>query len=183
VLLDGRHGSVGGYGGISVVGSNMKNRGVVYVGAEGALLIDHRFAIGLAGYGLASRILGPDDAYGHEQRLGFGYGGLLLKYSFIGRQPYHLTVGTLVGGGGAGYDHDDDDDNDAFRDHDNDYDDIDGVFVVEPSVSGHLNLTRWARIGAQVSYRFVSGLDNIVGVKDKDLAGFAFGGNIQFGSF
>jgi hypothetical protein len=181
VLLDGRHGSVGGYGGISVLGSTMKDRGVVYVGAEGALLIDHRFAIGLAGYGLASNVRGPDDAYGREQRLGFGYGGLLLKYSFIGRQPYYLTVGTIVGAGGVGYDHHDDDD--GYRDNDRDYDDVDGVFVVEPSISGYVNLTRWARIGAQASYRFVSGVDQIAGIKDKDLAGFAFGGNLQFGSF
>lgn len=181
VLLSGKHLTLGGYGGLSVVGSSMKGKGVVYVGGEGALLVDHRLAIGLAGYGLASHISGPDDIYGDPQRLGFGYGGFLLRYHFLDKRPYYFSVGALVGAGGVTYMHDGDrsrSDNRASNDRD-----PDAVFVAEPSINGHLNLTRWARVGAQISYRFVSGVNNLTDIREKDLSGFAYGGNIQFGEF
>ena len=179
-LLGGGKTAVGGYGGLAVVGSSMKGQGVVYVGAEGALLIDHRLALGLAGYGLASRIGGPDDANGDPQRLSFGYGGLIVRYSFVERRPYYFTVGALVGGGGVAYTHDYDN-----HDYNDDHDHIhpDSVFVFEPSVGGHINLTRWARLGAQVSYRMVTGVDKLTDIKEKDLSGFAYGGNLQLGWF
>jgi hypothetical protein len=157
----------------------MKGQGVVYVGAEGALLVDHRLAIGLAGYGLATRIEGPNDANGDPQRLGFGYGGFVLRYSCVQRRPYYLTVGALVGAGGVAY-HPDYDNHNFDRD-----DDVhpDTLFVVEPSVGGHLNLTRWARLGVSVSYRMVTGVDRLTQIEEKDLSGFAYGGNLQLGWF
>jgi hypothetical protein len=178
-LLGGKKSSIGGYGGVSIMGSSMKGQAVVYAGLEGALLVAHRLAIGLAGYGLATRIAGPDDPFGNAQRLEFGYGGLVLRYSFVERRPYYFTVGALVGGGGVGYGRD-------YRNHDFDSDreyDPDPVFVVEPSVGGHVNLTRWMRLGATVSYRMVNGIDNLTHIKEKDLSGFAYGGNIQLGWF
>jgi hypothetical protein len=178
-LLGGKKSSIGGYGGVSIVGSSMKGQAVVYAGLEGALLVAHRLAIGLAGYGLATRIAGPDDSFGNAQRLEFGYGGLVLRYSFVERRPYYFTVGALVGGGGVGYGRD-------YRNHDFDGNreyDPDPVFVVEPSVGGHVNLTRWMRLGATVSYRMVNGIDNLTHIKEKDLSGFAYGGNIQLGWF
>jgi hypothetical protein len=32
-----------------------------------------------------------------------------------------------------------------------------GVRVIEPQVSGHLNVTGWLRVGVDVGYRLVSG--------------------------
>ena len=178
-LLGGKKIVLGGYGGIAVHASSMKGRGVVYVGGEGALLLDHRFAVGLAGYGLVSNVAGPDNAYLYPQRLAFGYGGVILRYNFVQRQPYYFSAGILVGGGGVAYAPD--------YEHDHIQGDriehADAVFVTEPGISGHLNITRFMRVGVDVSYRVVSGVDDVPWITDKDLAGFAYGGNVQLGWF
>jgi hypothetical protein len=163
----------------------MKGRGVAYVGLEAALLFEHKLALGLGVNGLASRIAGPDNEFGEPQRLGFGYGGLVLRYSLVDKRPYYLTFGTLVGGGGLTYQRDDVNDRN-YRNHDDDREwngKHDTVFVVEPSIGGHLNITRWMRVGAQVSYRVVTGVDNVTEMRAKDLSGFAYGGNLQLGFF
>jgi hypothetical protein len=178
-LLSNKAPRLGGYGGPSVFGSRTMGQNVVYAGGEAALLLDHRLAIGLAGYALVSHVGGPTDVFGDPQRLGFGYAGLLLRYSFLGNYPYYFTVGTLVGGGGVGY----------LPEWNGNWSrhratQTDPALVVEPSLGGHLNLTRWMRLGVQVSYRFVSiaGVSNAAGRPSaEDLAGFAYGGHLQFG--
>src|SRR5690606_186737 len=72
---DGAKMHLGGYGGLSVLGTSIYKSGGLLVGGEGAFLLDHRVAIGLAGYGLASEVKGPNMPTGETSILGFGYGG------------------------------------------------------------------------------------------------------------
>lgn len=170
---------VSGYGGVSVFGSRTAGQNVVYVGGEAAVLLDHRFAMGIAGYGLLSHVTGPNEYLGEPQRLSFGYGGFLLRYSFLSQYPYYVTVGTLVGAGGVAYTPEWTGDWSGHR-----HIDADPLFVVEPSIGAHLNMTRWMRFGVQVSYRLVAGASEASGVErpsDRDLSGFAYGGHLQFG--
>lgn len=170
----------GGYGGVTVLGTSIERRAALLVGGEAAFLIDHRFAIGVGGYGLASEVSGPTFANGDGSALGFGYGGGILRYHFVGeRSPLGLSIGALVGGGGLTHLRKLGEDD---FEYDIEQDEPDAFFVVEPSVQGHLYLTRWMRLGINGSYRFVSGV-NSLGLQDSDLAGFAFGGHLQFGWF
>ncbi len=178
-LLSKKGLKVSGYGGISVLGSRTMRQNVAYVGGEAAVLLDHRLAVGIAGYGLASHITGPEDSFGDPQQLSFGYGGFLLRYSFLSRYPYYFTIGTLVGAGGVAYTPEWTGDWSGRRSVE-----VEPVFVFEPSIGGHLNLTRWMRFGAQVSYRIVTGMNEASSVerpRDSDLSGFAYGGHLQFG--
>lgn len=178
-LLSKKAPKIGAYGGATVLGSRTMGQNVVYVGGELAILLDHRLALGLAGYGLASHIAGASDIYRDPQRLGFGYGGLLLRYSFLSSLPYYVTVGTLLGAGGVAYTpewHADWSHRSRIE--------VDPVFVVEPSLGAHLNLTRWMRLGAQISYRIVSVTlqsEDSGMPRATDLAGIAYGGHLQFG--
>ncbi|MCE5249826.1 hypothetical protein LLG96_06350 [bacterium] len=157
------------------------------VGGRGGWIINHSFSIGAAGYGLVTIPKAPkvariaeDDVTGElrDMRIGMGYGGLQLEYVFMPQKLVHASISTLVGGGGIGYfDIDDDDD-----DHDSGLEESDGFFVFEPAVEGTVNVTKYFRISAGVSYRVIGGLD-VKGLETSDLQGLAGSLTFRFGVF
>lgn len=178
-LLFGRDLHVGGYGGLDVMYTRMFGRDGAVVGVQGAVLINHRLAFGLAGYGFTNPQAGPDDLEGDAQYFETGYGGLTVRYSLMSDQlPVYATIGGLVGGGAI-----------ELTDHHGDEgpgmgdDRADDVFAVfQPDVTLHANLTRWMRFGATAGYRFTSGVNHL-GFEESDLNGVVIGGHVQFGSF
>lgn len=180
---DGEKMHIGGYGGLSVHGTSIHRTGGLLLGGEGALLLDHRLALGLAGYGLTSEVRGPDFADGEESILGFGYGGAILRYHLVSeRSPVTASLGTLIGAGGLTlikkavsedfeyeYDYEEDTAASAF-------------FVAEPSVQVNLHLTKWMRFGVSGGYRFVRG-PSLRGISAGELEGITAGGHAQFGWF
>lgn len=173
---------IGGYGGLSLQGTSINGDAGLLVGGEGALLLGHRLAIGGAGYGLASEVNGPEYDNGDSSVLGFGYGGVVLRYHIMSkRSPVTASVGTLIGAGGLTlirktstefdyeYDYDDDSEANAF-------------FVAEPAAQVNLHLTKWMRLGVTGGYRFVRG-PSLGPVSDGDLEGVTAGGHMQFGWF
>jgi hypothetical protein len=181
-LLFGSDIELGGYGGLDVMYTRMFGRDGVIVGAQGALLVNHRLALGIAGYGFSNPLSGPDDLDGDAQHFETGYGGFTLRYSLMSEElPVYFTVGGLVGGGAVHLtDGDDgnDDDFDGFRDGR----ESDTFAVFQPDVTLHANLTRWMRLGATGGYRFTSGV-NRLGFEESDLNGVIVGGHVQFGRF
>ncbi len=180
-LLGSRPLAFGGYGGVDVRWSRLGGRDALLVGGEAALLIDHRLALGVGGYGLASLVPGPRSSRGNRSYLGLGYGGLVVRHNFVNQRLVYLSVGTLVGAGGVGF-------FEAVDEYEYEYEydeaefDADPFFVVEPSLGIHLNVTRWMRVGASVSYRLSEGID-CEGFTDRDFRGAAAGGHVQFGWF
>lgn len=73
------------------------------VGGQGGWLIGHRFALGLAGYGLASTHSAPRalEQGGTPAMVSMAYGGLRLAYVRMPHAPVHGVFGALVGGGRA----------------------------------------------------------------------------------
>ena len=177
-LLFGRKLDVGGYGSVDVAYSRMFGEDGALVGLQGALLLDHRLSLGVAGYGWTNSQAAPPDAFGNAQRFETGYGGATVRYSlYVENMPVYLTVGALFGGGAVAMVPEDEDDFDFDRDEDAD------VFaVVQPDVTLHANLTPWLRLGVTAGYRFTSGVDRH-GYDESDLDGLLVGGQVQFGSF
>jgi hypothetical protein len=178
-LLFGRDLHVGGYGGIDVMYTRMFGRDGAVVGLQGAVLINHRLAFGLAGYGFTNPETGPDDLQGDAQYFETGYGGLTVRYSLMSDAlPVYATIGGLVGAGAIEL-------SDRHRDEDLDLGDdrADDVFAVfQPDVTLHANVTRWMRFGATAGYRFTSGVNHL-GFEESDVNGVVIGGHVQFGSF
>lgn len=179
-------GKLGGYGGLDVGYTRVAGNDAALLCGGGALLIDRALTIGLMGCGVAARI--NAETYGnvvHEDgdRLEFGYGGVLVGYQFFQKQLYNLSLTTMVGAGGTsivnhrGTEWGDDD----FDNH-RDVKATDALFVAEPRLTGYLNLTRWARVGAFAGYRFVGGV-NMRNLSAGDLSGPVVGGTVQFGWF
>jgi hypothetical protein len=181
-LLFGKSLVVGGYGSVDVAYSRMFGEDGALVGLQGALLLDHRLSIGIAGYGWTNSQEAPPDALGNSQRFETGYGGATLRYSlYMDDLPVYLTVGALVGGGAiALVDRDDDDDFDGFGGRDGNDNDV--FAVLQPDVTLHANLTPWLRLGLTAGYRFTSGVDRN-GYEESDINGFLVGGQVQFGRF
>ncbi len=169
----------GGYAATRVLYSRIHGENAAMVGFDGALLLDHRLSVGLGFRGLANRVEGPHDAYGMRQRIDFGYGGLVMRYSLLGKSPVYATVGALIGGGSVTLR----DYNWTSRNSYNNNDLGDGVFVVEPELQVHANFTRWFRASALVNYRYVNGASQHDGISDADLAGLGVGGSLEFGWF
>lgn len=174
---------VSGYGHLDVAYTRVAGRDAALVCGGGAMILDRTLTIGLAGCGVPTRI--HSDNYGnvaHEtgDRLELGYGGLEIGYHLFPKQVYNLSLSAMVGGGGAsvvnhsGEDWDDSDDSHVKT--------VDPIFVAEPRLTGYVNLTRWARVGAFVGYRFVAGVD-MKNLSSGDLAGPVAGGTMQFGWF
>ncbi len=137
------------------------SRNVLLSGMSGGIIINHSFSLGLAGYGIMnshnlkySRINDTADLY-----LYGGYGGLKLEYRINPLKPVNIAFPLLIGGGGLMYS--------TFRMHDmhgnNYWNDSeyawDSFFVIEPGVVIGLNILRFMRLDAGISYRFASGID------------------------
>ncbi len=169
----------GGFGGVGVMYTRIAQQDAAAVCGEGAFVFDHALTIGGGGCGIASEVdgdeFGPDTLVG--DRVEFGYGGLIVRYHFFSKAVANLSLGTLIGAGGAaisnmrladGGEHE--------RVH------AQGVFVVEPQLGAHLNLTRWLRFGATVGYRAVAGVV-IENMSNSDLSGIVAGGAFHIGRF
>jgi len=175
-LLGARPVHVGGYGGPAIAYTRVLDSHGVLVGGGAALLVDHRLAIGAAGYGLVNRVRGPDAPDGTESRLQLGYGGFTFHYHVLTNTLVYFSAGTLIGGGGVAFTEYDGTDWD-----DDDYDhDENSFFVIEPALGVHMNLTRWARVSLTAAYRVVNGIETR-GLDDSDISGPSFGANMQFG--
>ena len=112
-----------------------------------------------------------------DKYLNFGYGGLELGYIAMSNRLIHLDFNALIAGGGVGYR------NSVF---DDDWDDCDEfekpVFVVEPTVNLMLNVSKHVRVGVGASYRYVTGLKDLV-IENEDLTGGSISLNVKFGAF
>src|SRR5690606_23611144 len=100
---------------------------------------------------------GPRFSNGNESLLGFGYGGLSLRYQFVCEGPIYASFGTLIGGGVIAIFERSDDDTLDFNENEQS---ANGFLVVEPSAQVHANLTHWMRLGLNGSYRFVHGVNS-----------------------
>ena len=138
----------GGFDSPSVKITNINGENAVLVGGRGGWIVNHKFVLGAAGYGLASNIY-PKGSDTIRRYMEMGYAGLDLEYITYSDHLVHLSLELLIGGGGIRYKEDDDFDfgkpSDAF-------------FILEPGINVNLNVTQFFRISCGASYRHISGL-------------------------
>lgn len=157
-----------GHGGPIIRGTTLGGEGGVLFGGRGGVIINDSLALGFGGCGLGYS--GAEATFeGVEKKIGFGYGGFLAEYYFFPKNLVFFSVGCLVGAGSvADY---------AYR-----HDDGNAFFVVEPEANAYLNVTRFFRLGAGVSYRYSNGID-LDGFDDEDFRGFSGSLLFDFGWF
>jgi hypothetical protein len=171
--------SLSGYGAPVVRFSKMGDSYSTLVGGRGGLIINDNFVLGGCGMGLAH----PRDRSdfsgkiysGNYDRVDFAYGGGLMEYYFTPKSLFGFSVGTTIGGGGLTF---------HSRKEANDDDEYgsDVFFVAEPEVNFFVNITKFCRIGAGISYRYIRGI-GIDEFDDKDFRGPSVGIIFAFGWF
>jgi hypothetical protein len=149
----------------------------VLAGGQGGWLIAHRFALGLAGYGLATTHSAPRALQqgGAPALVSLAYGGLRLAYVL---EPYalvHGVFGAVIGGGSVAATS-----NDISASFDTHH--AVAFFTVEPLAELELNVDTNVRLALAGSWRFLSPT-GLPGLSASDLGGPALGLVLRYGSF
>ncbi|MBK6542665.1 MAG: hypothetical protein IPG10_15565 [Flavobacteriales bacterium] len=163
----------GGWGGPSAVYTRMLDQEALLVGFKAGWLINHRFSMGLAGYGLVTEVKNPAyDTYLQQSgqiilqpsQFEMGYGGLLLESIIAYKSPVHVSLPVLIGAGGCTYQRVTPPT--LWSDSLSYVDDSQAFFVVEPGIDIELNVTRYLRLGLGGSYRLTSDMELPATAKD-----------------
>jgi hypothetical protein len=158
-LLQGGIEESGWYGGPVLKLGSINDYLSMFVGYSGAWVMNRRLSIGGGGYFLIS------DVYFSGNKLNMGYGGLEVGYTVNPDALVHFTFGSLIGGGGV---------------------ELMGVgreafFIFEPAAGLEINVTKFLRLDAGVTYRLVSGVTHVSGLSDAALSGFTGEIALKFG--
>jgi len=177
----GRGGSVGGYGELSMLYTQIDNRDAFVFGARAGVLMGHMMTIGFCGSGFFndSRYY---DGMAEKISIAGGYGGLFFEPILLPRFPVHIAIPVTVGVGGVAF----------ARMYDyNEFDDYypeesDAYLVIEPGIELELNITRFFRFSIGGYYRYTTDVDLTIGTQKVPgdlLQGFSGGINFKFGKF
>ncbi|HOU84747.1 MAG TPA: hypothetical protein PK158_07910 [Spirochaetota bacterium] len=178
-LLNMTNLSLSGYGAPVVRFSKMGDSYSTLVGGRGGLIINDNFVLGGCGMGLVH----PRDRSdfsgitysGNYDRVDFAYGGGLIEYYFTPKSLFGFSAGATIGGGGLTF-------HSRKEAYDEDEYGSDVFFVAEPEVNIFVNITKFCRIGAGISYRYVKGI-GVDEFDDKDFRGPSIGIIVALGWF
>ena len=152
-----------------VVGDYMN----VFTGLRAAMLLDHRFALGVTGYFMptqtTNRELTGDDL--DKKKVHWKYGGPYFEYYFFPDKIAHLSLGLTVGAGWLS------DEFFSMAGGRTSY-----FFALEPELNLYLNISKSHRLGIGASYLFTEGA-RLHGVGDEDIRNFSVSLFAQFGMF
>jgi hypothetical protein len=186
VFGKGGQAKIGWFIGLDNGYTQFDKRDVWMGGLNFGMIVNHNFAIGLSGQGWTNRngmyYSGVTDTAGAY--LEGGYGGLHLEYTLFPKSLVHVTFPVIIGAGGATYVTDE-----KYPEFDeNEYDycyktlDTDPFFVIEPGVRAEINILKFMRLNAGVSYRYTSGLD-LINTPDNLMNNFTASIGLKFGKF
>jgi len=151
--------NVGWFVGIDPGYTQFDKKDVWLAGMSAGVILNHNFTIGLTGRAWMkcnqlyyNNVSDTTGAY-----LEGGYGGLLVEYTLFPKSLVHVTFPVMIGAGGATYTTKEilyqDSNGHEWNDH---YRTLDSqaFFVVEPGVRAELNVLKFMRLNAGVSYRY-----------------------------
>lgn len=156
-------------------------------GLSVGMIINHNFTIGLAGKAWCNRDYlyfenAGDSIGGYFEG---GYGGLLLEYTLFPKSVIHLTFPVMIGAGGATYTSKEEfyvpDDHGKWEWKHKTIDNC-AYFVVEPGVRAEMNVFRFMRVYAGVSYRYIPDL-NLKNTPSDMMNNFNAAFGLKFGKF
>ena len=174
----------GGYGALVVKFTSINNDLGVLVGGRGGWIINHAFAIGGAGYGLANNVRANSVGPFGQEFVDLGYGGLDLEFIANSDDLLHFSVHALIGAGAVGFRYGIGDNGDAWNNlyGNNGPNRYDAFFVVEPGINLDLNVITWFRVSLGAGYRHISGVSSDVSSNAK-LSGPSGMLTFRFGKF
>ncbi|MBN1924656.1 MAG: hypothetical protein JW798_02365 [Prolixibacteraceae bacterium] len=159
---------ISGFGGPTMSYSTINGEFAFLTGGGGGIIINNFF---LGGYGE-----GVSNSYsiGNENSLRnfeFGHGGFWLGYELFPKMMIHPVISSRIGWGSI------------KGSHSKIGDIVDPVFVLVPTVSVELNLTRFFKMNLGAEYRRTFNVNNIPDMNDNDFSSFGVYMNFIFGWF
>ena len=148
----------GFFGGVNVAYSQIDAKPAISIGGRIAWLINHKFALGIAGNGFFNNMQDRHSDNIDDYFLAGGYGGLFIQPIISPHSPIHVSFPIVFGIGGVvmeswkdiDYYHDDE------NDHYSDYYDDEVLLVFEPGIEVDFNLISFMRMSVGASYRLTS---------------------------
>ncbi|MEM9888853.1 MAG: hypothetical protein AAF849_23365 [Bacteroidota bacterium] len=159
---------IGGFGAPILQFAAINGNTVAAVGGGGGVVLNNFFIGGFGTGTSSSNVLKDSERYD----LDLGYGGIWLGYSFIDDRIVHPYISLQAAIGGV------------------DIEDVGGeqeelssetVGVLIPEVGIEVNITQWMRLIGTFGYRWISDLDNTLGVDAADFRSPSFGITFRFG--
>ncbi|MDA3901110.1 MAG: hypothetical protein PF637_11405 [Spirochaetes bacterium] len=187
-LFDFEDFSASGFGGVLYTTSGMPGKNLHFTGGRGGAILNDFLVIGGAGYGLVypyKRNDFVDAAYqGPNDVIRMGYGGVMVGFHMFQKSAINLSFLTVIGGGGisAVENFEDDEDEQSSQSVSEKMENSSQFFVCEPTLMLHLNVTRWMRVGAGLSYRYTRGID-LDEFSDSDFSNISYVFSAEFGWF
>jgi hypothetical protein len=176
----------GFYGGFEFGYTQVANRNAMLTGFTAAWVVDHTLELGIVGKGFVTNPL-PDMLLDNQNYLYTGgYGGFHVAATILGHKPINVSFPVTIGAGGISY---------LRSQYTGYYDEFYpesyyAFFVIEPGVELQLNMTRFFRLSAGVSYRYTSDIYLIYSDVDAQpvaspsiLRGLNMGIKLKFGKF
>jgi hypothetical protein len=183
-LFGDRNVTHGGYGAVTFNYSQIDGKDALLMGARGAWVIGHSFALGIAGYGFMNDYSFNQNLPGGGKNVNLtgGYGGLLMEPIIFGKFPVHVSIPILIGGGGIAY-------TSTWNPYPYDYEDFDlyvedatGYLVIEPGLEVEINVVRFFRVALGGYYRYTSTI-TLYDTPEDVLNGWSAGITLKFGKF
>ncbi|HNQ68627.1 MAG TPA: hypothetical protein PKN32_09620 [Bacteroidales bacterium] len=178
--------SHGAYVGMDFGYTEVANRSSFLTGVTIAWVIDHTIELGIAGKGFVTNPLPDLLLENNNYMYAGGYGGLHCAVNILGKKPINVSIPIILGAGEISY----------IRSqytgyYDNFYPESHYLyFVVEPGIELQLNMTKFFRLSAGVSYRYTSDIYLLYSNIDAQpiaspsiLRGLNAGIKIKFGRF
>jgi len=168
-----------GFGSVDLKYSNFVDRPALLIGAQGGVLLDHHFYLGVGAYGLTTRVQfeSPEDAALYN--LNGGYAGVLLGGVIAPSRVFHIYIPALIGAGSlditdpnyliSGFTEEVTVESSAF-------------FVVEPGLEIEANITHFFRLGLGGTWRFVEGAE-LTRLDNNSLSNWSTYISFRFGRF
>lgn len=186
----------GGYGSFSIGYTQIDSKDALQLGGRVAWIANHRFALGLVGYGFVNDIQKDYDDDPSSYFLAGGYGGIFFEPILMPNKPVHVSFPIILGVGGISAVESNNWESSHYNyQNTNYYYDSDAFLVFEPGVDVEFNVVKFFRIAIGASYRLTNGinlrykyLDNnfneqIIEIDKNALNSFTFNIGFKFGWF
>ena len=174
----------GGYGAIVTKYGKVLDQDAYFMGIRGGWIANRRFALGIAGNGLVSRVV--NDAWlpehpdpNTEARLITGYGGILLEPIIFHNEVVHASFPITIGAGGATYGIWN---TKYWGEVDVPHSTGEAFFALEPGIELEINALRWMRINIGATYLYTSDI-LLPDVEPDFMRGWRASFGLKFGGF
>lgn len=160
---------ISGFGGPLMTYTNLGGDFAFMMGGGGGIIINNMF-IGGYGEGLSNSINIKRENILRD--IDFGHGGLWIGYEIAHKAVIHPVISARIGWGGVSGENLT---NNSFF--------SDNVFVVSPTISAEINITRFFKMNVGAEYRQTLDVNHTTPLNQSDLSGLGVYMNFIFGWF